>query len=145
LLRRLGHRAREAEVQHLDEVGIAAEAAQEQVRGLQVAMDYAARVRLAERVAHLREPVLSAAYYQSFQFGEADYMSWFNLGEAYYWLRDRKDQAADTYREAVRLGSGVIATRAREGRAFDVAAFQALVERKPVLTQPATSSTGGQR
>jgi tetratricopeptide (TPR) repeat protein len=60
------------------------------------------------------------AYNQSFQFGEADYLSWFNLGEAYYWLRDRKDQAAEAYREAVRLGSGVIAARAKEGRAFDV-------------------------
>ncbi len=75
------------------------------------------------------------AYNQSFQFGEADYMSWFNLGEAYYWLRDRKDQAAEAYHEAVRLGSGMIATRAKEGRAFDVAIPATLATVYPKLGQ----------
>jgi serine/threonine-protein kinase len=75
------------------------------------------------------------AYNQSFQFGEPDYMSWFNLGEAYYWLRDRKDQAAGAYREAVRLGSGVMATRAKEGRAFDAAIPATLATAYPKLGQ----------
>ena len=60
LLRRFAHRTREAEVEHLDEVDVATEAAQEQVRGLQVAMDEPVRVRLAERVAHLGEPMHDA-------------------------------------------------------------------------------------
>jgi serine/threonine-protein kinase len=60
------------------------------------------------------------AYNQSFQFGEPDYKSWFNLGEAYYWLRERKDQAVEAYRETVRLGTSEIAARATAGRAYDV-------------------------
>src|SRR5262249_9566879 len=44
------------------------------------------------------------AYNQSFQFGFAEYDSWLNLGDAYYWLRDRKDQAAEAYGQAIRLG-----------------------------------------
>jgi len=75
------------------------------------------------------------AYNQSFQFGQANYMSWFNLGEAYYWLRDRKDQAAGAYRESVRLGSGEMATRAREGRAYDVAIPATLATVYPKLGQ----------
>jgi serine/threonine-protein kinase len=75
------------------------------------------------------------AYNQSFQFGDADYTSWFNLGEAYYWLRERKDQAFGAYREAVRLGSTEIATRAKEGRAVDVAIPATLATVYPKLGQ----------
>ena len=75
------------------------------------------------------------AYNQSFQFGEAGYRSWFNLGEAYYWLRDRKDQAAGAYREAVRLGTGEMATRAQQGHAFDVAIPATLATAYPKLGQ----------
>ena len=76
------------------------------------------------------------AYNQSFQFGEAGYGSWFNLAEAYYWLRDRKDQAAGAYREAVRLGTGEMATRAQQGRAVDVAIPATLATIYPKLGQP---------
>jgi tetratricopeptide (TPR) repeat protein len=76
------------------------------------------------------------AYNQSFQFEEPDYRSWFNLGEAYYWLRERKDQAADAYREAVRLGNGLMATRAKDGRAFDVEIPATLATVYPKLGQP---------
>jgi serine/threonine-protein kinase len=75
------------------------------------------------------------AYNQSFQFGDADYISWFNLGEAYYWLRERKDQALGAYREAVRLGSAEIATRAKEGRAVDVQIPATLATVYPKLGQ----------
>jgi tetratricopeptide (TPR) repeat protein len=75
------------------------------------------------------------AYNQSFQFGDAGYRSWFNLGEAYYWLRDRKDQAAGAYREAVRLGTGEIAARAQQGRAFDAAIPATLATVYPKLGQ----------
>jgi tetratricopeptide (TPR) repeat protein len=59
------------------------------------------------------------AYNQAFQFGDADYVMWLNLGDAYYWLRNRPDQARDAYRQAVRLGHQAIAERERIGRAPD--------------------------
>lgn len=60
------------------------------------------------------------AYNQSFQFGVADYQSWVNLGDAYFWLRDRKDQAADAYAQAIRLGREEIVTRSRAGRSVNM-------------------------
>src|SRR5207247_1930004 len=52
--------AREAEVQHLHEVALAAVRAHEQVRGLEVPMRESIRVRLSERVADLPQPVDTA-------------------------------------------------------------------------------------
>jgi tetratricopeptide (TPR) repeat protein len=60
------------------------------------------------------------AYNQSFQFGDADYVTWFNLAEAYSWLQDRKAAAAGAYAQAVRLGRDEIATRAKTGHAPNV-------------------------
>src|SRR5262249_38909948 len=59
------------------------------------------------------------AYNQAFQFDDADYVMWINLGDAYYWLRDRPDQARDAYRQAVRLGREQIAARSASGHAPD--------------------------
>ena len=59
------------------------------------------------------------AYNQAFQFGDADYVLWINLGDAYYWLRDRPDQARDAYRQAVRLGRERMASRSAIGSAPD--------------------------
>jgi serine/threonine-protein kinase len=59
------------------------------------------------------------AYNQAFQFGEADYKAWFNLGDAYFWLRDRPDQARDAYRQAIRLGRQEMASREQGGHAPD--------------------------
>jgi serine/threonine-protein kinase len=61
-----------------------------------------------------------AAYNQSFQFGSADYQTWLNLGDAYYWLRNRRDQARDAYTQAVRLGRDESRARALAGRSFAV-------------------------
>jgi len=61
-----------------------------------------------------------AAYNQSFQFGFATYGSWVNLGDAYYWLRNRQDQAAEAYRQGIRLGREEAADRAQRGVTFDV-------------------------
>ncbi len=60
------------------------------------------------------------AYNQSFQFGDANYITWFNLGEAYSWLQGRKADAAGAYAQAIRLGRDEIATRAKTGRSFNV-------------------------
>jgi len=59
------------------------------------------------------------AYNQAFQFGDADYQTWLNLGDAYFWLRNRPDQAREAYRQAVRLGHEEMAKRARGGHAPD--------------------------
>ena len=59
------------------------------------------------------------AYNQSFQFGLAGYETWLNLGDAYFWLRDREDQAAEAYAQAVRLGNEARLRRRREGQSDD--------------------------
>jgi len=56
------------------------------------------------------------AYNQAFQFGDATYVMWFNLGDAYYWLRDRPDQAREAYRQAIRLGREQMASRSQRGQ-----------------------------
>jgi tetratricopeptide (TPR) repeat protein/tRNA A-37 threonylcarbamoyl transferase component Bud32 len=59
------------------------------------------------------------AYNQSFQFGTAGYESWLNLGDAYFWLRNRKDEAAQAYAQAVRLGRERIFDRRRFGQTVE--------------------------
>jgi len=76
------------------------------------------------------------AYNQSFQFGFAGYQSWLNLGDAYYWLRDRSDQAADAYAQAVRLGRDEQRARLREGRSADVMIIANLATVFPKLGLP---------
>ena len=76
------------------------------------------------------------SYNQAFQFGFAGYASWMNLGDAYYWLRDRQDQARKSYAQAVQLGRDEMITRAREGRTFDVMIPANLATVFPKLDQP---------
>ena len=57
------------------------------------------------------------AYNQAFQFGDADHVLWMNLGDAYFYLRDRPDQARDAYRQSIRLGRQQIDERASKGSA----------------------------
>jgi tetratricopeptide (TPR) repeat protein len=76
------------------------------------------------------------AYNQSFQFGFADYQSWLNLGDAYYWLRNREDQAAEAYAQAVRLGREQSATNERGGHTFDAMIPANLATVFPKLGQP---------
>ena len=77
-----------------------------------------------------------AAYNQSFQFGFANYGSWLNLGDAYYWLRNRQDQAAEAYAQGIRLGREENRTRAQEGRTFDVMIPANLATVFPKLGRP---------
>jgi tetratricopeptide (TPR) repeat protein len=62
----------------------------------------------------------SDAYNQAFQFGDADYVSWLNLGDAYYFLRDRKNDANAAYAQSVRLGCDQIRAGAARGSPLDV-------------------------
>jgi tetratricopeptide (TPR) repeat protein/tRNA A-37 threonylcarbamoyl transferase component Bud32 len=77
-----------------------------------------------------------AAYNQSFQFGLSDYASWLNLGDAYFWLRGRRAEAAKAYVEAVRLGRDEIQTRTRQGHSFDVMIPANLATVFPKIDQP---------
>jgi serine/threonine-protein kinase len=76
------------------------------------------------------------AYNQAFQFGLAEYDSWLNLGDAYYYLHDRQDQAAEAYAQAIRLGREQIASRAQQGRSFNVMIPANLATVFPKLGQP---------
>lgn len=76
------------------------------------------------------------AYNQSFQFGFADYGSWLNLADAYYWLRNREDQAAEAYAQCVRLARELSSKNEREGHTFDVMIPANLATVFPKLGQP---------
>ena len=54
-----------------------------------------------------------------FQFGDADYVSWLNLGDAYSWLQGRKDDAAGAYAQAIRLGRDQMLALAKRGQSVD--------------------------
>ncbi|TMQ50055.1 MAG: tetratricopeptide repeat protein [Candidatus Eisenbacteria bacterium] len=66
---------------------------------------------------HFQEAV--DAYNQSFQFGEASYVLWLNLGDAYSWLAGRKADAAQAYAQAIRLGRDQITVRSKTGGAAE--------------------------
>src|SRR5260221_4712263 len=60
------------------------------------------------------------AYNQSFQFGDAGYASWMNLGDAYSWLQGRDQDAAGAYAQAIRMAREEIVTRSRQSRSVDI-------------------------
>jgi len=76
------------------------------------------------------------AYNQALQFGFAEYDAWLNLGDAYYFLQGRRDQAAESYTQAIRLGREQMVDRAAQGRSFDVMIPANLSTVFPKLGQP---------
>jgi serine/threonine-protein kinase len=76
------------------------------------------------------------AYNQAFQFGTPDYTTWINLGDAYFWLRERPDQARGAYLQAVRLGREEMRLRAREAKSVDPQIPANLATEFPKLGQP---------
>ncbi|MEO5616218.1 MAG: protein kinase [Candidatus Eisenbacteria bacterium] len=76
------------------------------------------------------------AYNQSFQFGHAEYSTWLNLGDAYYWLRGEKAQAAEAYAQAIRLGREEAASRMRSGSSVDLELAANLATVFPKLGHP---------
>ncbi len=76
------------------------------------------------------------AYNQAFQFGTAGYESWLNLGDAYFWLPNRRAEAAGAYAQAVRLGREEILERSRSGRTADVMITGNLATVFPKLGEP---------
>jgi tetratricopeptide (TPR) repeat protein len=61
-----------------------------------------------------------SAYNQSFQFGEPDYASWLNLGDAYFYLGGRRDDALTAYAQSIRVGREAIRQAATKGQMADV-------------------------
>jgi serine/threonine-protein kinase len=76
------------------------------------------------------------AYNQAFQFDDADYVTWMNLGDAYFYLRNRPDQARDAYRQAVRLGREAMAAREHEGHSANPMIPAHLAAALPKLGEP---------
>jgi serine/threonine-protein kinase len=76
------------------------------------------------------------AYNQAFQFDDADHVCWLNLGDAYYWLRDRPDQARDAYRQGLRLARQTILDRSQRGSAPDAMIPATLATMFPKLGEP---------
>jgi serine/threonine-protein kinase len=76
------------------------------------------------------------AYNQAFQFGAPDYNMWINLGDAYYWLRDRPDQAREAYRQGVQLGRETRLGRARQRSSEDPMILATMASTFPKLGQP---------
>jgi len=79
------------------------------------------------------------AYNQSFQFGAADAVTWLNLGDAYLWLRGRRQQADQAYRQAIRLGREEAESRARRGASFDAAQVSSLATLYARIAEPDSS------
>jgi len=66
-----------------------------------------------------RGPEAVEAYNQSFQFGEAGYQTWSNLGDAYAWLQGRDEDAAKSYQKAIQMAREEILTRSQQGHSVD--------------------------
>ncbi len=73
---------------------------------------------------------------QAIQFGSSDYAMWLNLGDAYYWLRGRPDQARDAYLQGMRLGREEMVARAERGSSFDPMIAASLSSAFPKIDQP---------
>jgi serine/threonine-protein kinase len=76
------------------------------------------------------------AYNQAFQFDDADHVTWMNLGDAYYWLRDRPDQARDAYRQGLRVARQTMLERAQRGSAPDATILATLATMFPKIGEP---------
>jgi len=76
------------------------------------------------------------AYNQAFQFDDADHECWLNLGDAYYWLRDRPDQARDAYRQGLRLARQANLDRLQRGTSPDAMIPAYLATMFPKLGEP---------
>jgi tetratricopeptide (TPR) repeat protein len=77
-----------------------------------------------------------AAYNQAFQFGDVTYSVWMNLGDAYYWLSRRPDQARDAYRQAVRVARAEMVELERFGKSPNPLIAAALATIYPKLGEP---------
>jgi len=83
-------------------------------------------------------PEAARAYREAVRVGEHDsdvYYAWGNLAEAYYWDPGERERAAETYRQAIALGTERLAVNPRNaGVLSDLALYHAmLLEKSPAL------------
>ncbi|MGH9536987.1 MAG: tetratricopeptide repeat protein, partial [Terriglobales bacterium] len=88
---------------------------------------------------------LGNAYFSMRKFDEAahdfeeglkleknNWLSWGNLGDAYYWASGKRSQAGDAYREAIRLVGEKLRVDPRDARGWAFrATYQAMVDNRP--------------
>jgi tetratricopeptide (TPR) repeat protein len=71
------------------------------------------------------------------KFDRTSWLSWGNLGDAYYWAPGKRQRAADAYQEAIRLADEALRVNPKDGRALAYrATYLAMLDR----TQPALAS-----
>ena len=69
---------------------------------------------------------------EGLKFEKTYWLSWGNLGDAYYWAPGMRSQAGDAYREAIRLVDDKLHTDPRDARAWAFrATYQAMTDNKP--------------
>jgi len=72
---------------------------------------------------------------EGLKFDRSSWLSWGNLGDAYYWAPGRRQQAKDAYREALRLSDEKLRVNARDGQVLAYrATYLAMLERKKDAT-----------
>ena len=68
---------------------------------------------------------------EGLKFEKTYWLSWGNLGDAYYWAPGMRSQAGDAYREAIRLVDEKLHTDPRDARAWAFrATYQAMTDNK---------------
>jgi serine/threonine-protein kinase len=55
---------------------------------------------------------------EGLKFDRTSWLSWGNLGDAYYWAPGKRQQAENAYREAIRLAEEKLRVNPREGRTW---------------------------
>ncbi len=69
---------------------------------------------------------------EALQFDKTSWLSWGNLGDAYYLVPDKRQKANETYREAIRLTDEDLRVNPRDGRTWAFrATYLAMIDSKP--------------
>jgi len=73
----------------------------------------------------------ASAYEEALKLNDKHYMVWWNLGDAYYWIPGRGEQASAAYRQAISLAQQSLQVNARDAYAWSVIAVcEAMVGEK---------------
>jgi eukaryotic-like serine/threonine-protein kinase len=69
---------------------------------------------------------------EGLKFDKTSWLSWGNLGDAYYLVPDKRQKANDAYREAIRLADDDLRVNPRDARAWAFrATYLAMIDNKP--------------
>jgi serine/threonine-protein kinase len=78
-----------------------------------------------------RYPEAALNFEEALQLDKTGWLTWGNLGDAYYWAPGKRQQAGDAYREAIRLVDLKLRVNAKDGPALAYrATYLAMIERK---------------